>query len=652
MKPPAASPAREASRRRLLPTILLSALAFAVVSAGLIGLWRVFHRERDQARQGLAQQRQTLEQYARQALEQRADGDLRAAGDEAEQALRDPLLPAGHLLWIEAGRQLLPRPVVPVPGAATPAEDAYRALLEAGAAELAGAGTDVSWSRQQELHRQVLDALGRSSERDIEASFRALLRHRARHRGAPERDLPAMLALLHAFRRDSTPAPELLRALLHDGLAAGPGGRLEGLSRLLLEHRNRFTPSDFQFLGERFVELATAAQVPYQAFLERSRERPERVSIPAEMTPGATQLLHAGHWLVRQADQELIGVRVKLEEMLRDVTGEMRARGLLIDGDEVRPDRALGELLPLDALGLTVDSRRWPRQAADIEARYRLKAGLLLLSATLAAAMAVLAGVLQARRFRLVELKSEFVATVSHELRTPLASVRLLAETVARRVRAPAPDAPDLKDYPERIVREIDGLSFLVENILSFNRLERRRVEPRLTQVPLAELVDRVREEIEAQVERRVVIRGPDAGGDGELTGVVLTVDRELIQLLLLNLARNAALYNDRDPVIITIEHRQLAEGSGAGCEILVRDNGRGIPEDERGKVFEEFYRGFASDGEARSSRGTGLGLAICRRIAVLHGGKIEVAESSPEGTTIRLELPSKSKLERGSLRT
>ena len=643
--------ARVRRLRRLLPTILVLALGFAVLLAGLIGLWRVFHRERDQAREALAQQRQALEYYALQALEQRLDRELRTADIEAENALGDPLLAARHLLWVEGGRQLLPRVAAPVPGVATPAADAYRALLggEVVADGLSGvlapsrAAPDAPWSRQLALHQTFLDALRRSSDRDVEQAFRALLRHRARYLSAPERDLPAMLALLHVFRRDSSPAPELLRALLHDGLDDGRGGELESLSRLLLEHRNRFTASDFSFLGERLIDLATAAQVPYQAFLERSREHPTTVAIPDNLAPVARPfLLHTGRWLVLQEPDRLIGVKVDLGERLRDVAGEMRQRGLLIAGDDIRPvfptESADGAAsLPLDALRLEVDSPRWPRQAAEVAARYRLKVGLVVLSATLAAVMAVLGVALQARRLRLVELKSEFVATVSHELRTPLASIRLLAETVDRRAKA-----PELKDYPERIVREIDGLSFLVENILSFNRLERRRIEPRLSRVPLAELVEQIREDIETQVDRRVVIDGrhhSEGGQTGQGEDVVLNVDRELMKLLLLNLVRNAALYNDRDPVEITIEHRE----HDRGCEILVRDNGRGIPERERGKIFDEFYRPVRVSPSEGTVGGTGLGLAICRRVAELHGGKISIAASSREGTVFRIELPSRS---------
>ena len=610
--------------RRLLPTILILALGFAILLAGLIGLWRVFHRERDQARHALEQQRQTLEHYARQALEQRLDRSLRAGTVEIEAARRDPLLPADHLLAVEAGRQLLPRLVSPVPGDATPAMELYQALLDGQADAVPATGPD-----RRSLYREFLDALARSNDREVERTFRELLRHRALYLTAPEHDLPAMLALLTVFDRDSTPAPELLRALLLDGLDDGRGGRLESLSRLLLAHRNRMTAADFHFLSERLIDLATRADVPYQAFLERSQEHPPTVPLPP-MSPTGTdldgnplELLHAGRWLIRRRPGGPIGIRIELDEALRQVATEMRSRGLLNDDDNVRTaDEILADLLPIAELSLAVDSGRWPRQAAAIEARFRLKAGLVLLSAVLAASMAFLTVAFQARRLRLVELKSEFVATVSHELRTPLASIRLLAETVDRRATA-----PELKDYPARIVREIDGLSFLVENILSFNRLERGRIEPRLSLVPLDELIDEVREDLETQVESRVVIEAPGPG-------IELTVDRELMKLLLLNLARNAALYNDREPVEIVVEHRKLDHRT----EILIRDNGRGLSESDRGRIFDQFYRG-ASGGEA--SNGTGLGLAICRRIAELHRGKISVAASSSQGTTFRLELPS-----------
>ena len=91
------------------------------------------------------------------------------------------------------------------------------------------------------------------------------------------------------------------------------------------------------------------------------------------------------------------------------------------------------------------------------------------------------------------------------------------------------------------------------------------------------------------------------------------------------------------------MEIRIESSSTAAGCKILVKDNGWGIPAGEQRKVFDEFYR---PREEGKKAGGTGLGLAICRRIMQLHGGRIEIADSSLEGTTFRLELPARERTE------
>ena len=602
--------------RRLLPTVLALGLGLAVLVSGLIGLERVFRRERDEARETVESQRQALELYARRVLEQRLDRALSSASAEGEKAARDPLLAADHLLRVEARTQLLPRSFTFRPGSARDAEELFLAL---SAGDSAAGEPATPWGELLALQRAFAAAVRAGDQRRVESSFRAILRHRSRYRLAADRDLPAMLGLLHFFAREGSPAPELLRALLHDGLDDGRGGRLADLPGLLLEHRERFTRREFLFLSERLIELAAGSGIPYQAFLERSRDASApRVPLPAgifDFEAGGPTLVDGGRWLARLDTEGLVvGVAIDLRQHLEEIAADMRQRGLLRAEEEIRADMPPRHQ-PLAELELRLESERWPRLLAGIERRHRLKAALILLSATLALAMAVLALHLQARRVRLLELRSELLATVSHELKTPLASVRLLAETVARRSRT-----PELKDYPQRMVREIDRLNFLVENILSFNRLEKGRFEPRFSRLSLAELIDDVRSEIE-HPNCDLVLEAPS----GELVA-----DPELMRLLLSNLVRNACVHNDRDPVV-SIDHRRLA----GGVEILVRDNGRGIPESERQKIFDDFYRPPDSAGV-----GTGLGLAICRRIVELHRGTIRIASSGPEGTTFRLEFP------------
>ncbi len=213
------------------------------------------------------------------------------------------------------------------------------------------------------------------------------------------------------------------------------------------------------------------------------------------------------------------------------------------------------------------------------------------------------------------------MATVSHELRTPLASIRLLAETLEWRLA----QGTEARDYPARIIHEADGLGFLVENLLSFNRIDKGRWVPHLSRVRLDELVATLRRDVEAWAQVPV-----------ELTADVgereLNADPQLLRLLLANLARNACAYNTRSPVRLHVE--ALADG-----RVRFSDNGVGIPQAEWERIFGEFYR---LRGQGREVPGSGLGLALCQRIMRLHGGTLRVATSSPEGTTFELTFPER----------
>jgi signal transduction histidine kinase len=263
----------------------------------------------------------------------------------------------------------------------------------------------------------------------------------------------------------------------------------------------------------------------------------------------------------------------------------------------------------------------WAAAEADIAQRYGLKTALVAACAALAAAIVVLAGVAQHRKYRFVELKSDFVSTVSHELRTPLASIRLLAESLERR----AGHVPEARDYPQRIVQAADGLHFLVENILSFNRIDKGRWAPRPARVRLEELAAGLRQELAAQ-EARVELAL--AGGE-----VALRVDPQLARLLLSNLARNACTYNQRSPVRLRLSGAHV----DGRVEVRLEDNGLGIPPAEWERVFQDFYRLERPEHEVH---GSGLGLALCRKIMQVHGGSIRIATSSPEGTTFLLRFP------------
>jgi two-component system sensor histidine kinase SenX3 len=261
-------------------------------------------------------------------------------------------------------------------------------------------------------------------------------------------------------------------------------------------------------------------------------------------------------------------------------------------------------------LGL-VAADDWSAALERAHALFRLKAGLLALIALLGLSLLALAQVAQRRKLRFVELKEDFVAAVSHELKTPLASMRVMAETLEHRLEGHAA----AKDYPHRLVAEVDGLTALVENILSFNRLDKGRWAPQLGPLQLSSLEAALREDAP---QARLTFEGFER---------TLNADSELVKLCLLNLLRNACKYNTRSPVEVSF--------SFDGATLKVKDNGIGIPPEAWQRVFDDFVRL-----KALPRAGTGLGLALCKRVMEMHGGSIAVGSSGSEGTVFTLRFP------------
>ncbi|AFE09828.1 sensor histidine kinase [Corallococcus coralloides DSM 2259] len=602
--------------RRLLPTLVALALGLAGLGVGLGYLHRIFAAEREDARTSLRSRREALEQYARAALGQALREGMEDTRDTRAAAKEDPLVATPGLYLREQGEQVLPRMAQFDTAGDAPAKERYARLR---------AGTEVAdedegpWKERLERLALVEQSLKAKDRKATQLSLMALLQHRTRFVLASTRDLPSLLVVLEDVAARGDVVPDLMRGLVRDGLVDGQGGgRLEGLQRLLLLKRSRFTPEDFDFLRERVAALSTRVGVPVADFEARVRELATS-PLPMPANVQEPMLTRSGWYLEPLSGGDVRGLALDLPGLLAELTREMRERGLLeADGRvTLSVDAAV---VPLTSLPMAVESSMWARSEDALERRYRLKTWMLALCAALALIIAALAFVAQQRKYRFLELKSDFVATVSHELRTPLASIRLLAETLEWRVA----EGADAKDYPARIIREADGLGFLVENLLSFNRIDKGRWVPKLAPVRLDELVSNLRRDLESGAPVPV-----------ELTADVdareLNADAQLLRLLLANLARNACAYNTRSPVRL---HVQTLPGG----RVHFTDNGTGIPASEWERVFGEFYR--LSGRGGREVPGSGLGLALCRKIARLHGGTLRVAASSPEGTTFELTLP------------
>ncbi|XXF77784.1 HAMP domain-containing sensor histidine kinase [Myxococcaceae bacterium GXIMD 01537] len=601
--------------RRLLSTLVALALGLAGLGWGLWSLQRIFAAEREDARASLLARRQALEQYALATLRQWLKEQLEMATPAIDAAAKDPLELARGLYLRERGEQKLPRLALMAPGDATPAKDCYLRLRE---------GTEVAteaegpWAERLRRVYALRAALARGDTASAHRALDAFLQHRVQYLLVAPKDLPSVLLVLESMAEHEAAPSRLVQALVRGGV--GEGGRLwKGLQRTLLVRRSRVSRADFDFLRERVSALATRVRVPSVDFEARVKDLVGTPLAMPEALPGLV-LLRSG-WLLEPVGSDTVrGMAVELPVLMEALTREMRERGLMGADGEVRLPRE-GEVLPLASLRLTVETSRWAAEEAALEQRFRLKTAMVGVCAVLAVGIAVLAFVSQQRKYRFLELKSDFVATVSHELRTPLASIRLLAETLERRVAG----VPEARDYPARIIREADGLGFLVENLLSFNRIDKGRWAARPAPVRLEELVGTLRRDLQGWTQVPVELTS-------DTRDLELHADPQLLRLLFANLARNAIHYNTRDPVRLHVE-------ALPGGRVRFSDNGVGIPEAEWERVFTEFFR---LQGRGPEVPGSGLGLALCQRIMRLHGGALRVAASSPEGTTFELTFPEK----------
>ena len=340
-----------------------------------------------------------------------------------------------------------------------------------------------------------------------------------------------------------------------------------------------------------------------------------------KVVPGKEPKL-VGAWLMEQRDSETRGVHVELPRLLEALHQTLFKHGTLETGDRVA---ALPSPQGKHLVGLALESPRLDAARARLNAALWGKTGLLAVTGLLGLVVVFLARLARRRREETLAVQRDFIATVSHELRTPLAGLRLLAETLERKLGSEGPG----KDYPHRLVVAADGVGFLVENILSFNRLEAGRWVPRREPFSLASLEPLLRDDATLAVDATVEVRCEGLEGLAPHA-----LDTQLMRVLVQNLLRNAWKYGRRQPVQFTVQ----GHDEGPVAVLHFTDNGPGVPEPERERVFEAFHRLPVSEGRAVS--GSGLGLALARRIAVLHSGTLRITASSEAGTTFELRLP------------
>jgi len=236
--------------------------------------------------------------------------------------------------------------------------------------------------------------------------------------------------------------------------------------------------------------------------------------------------------------------------------------------------------------------------------------------------------------YRLDEVRRDFIANISHELKTPIGAVGLLAEALVEASK----DADQVKRFAKRLTKEAERLARITQEIIELSRLQ---AEDALTKPDLVEIDEVVAQAIDQNrvaADRHGIrlISGGDAGT--EVYG-----DEALLQVALHNLIANAIQYspeNSRVGIGVTLRDGVV--------EIAVTDQGIGIAEADRERVFERFFR--ADSSRSRHTGGSGLGLSIVKHVAQNHGGDVRLWSQHGNGSTFTIRLPAASHAAAASL--
>lgn len=442
------------------------------------------------------------------------------------------------------------------------------------------------------------------------------LREFALTRGlATEDALQRATARLAALERILAADPLTRRMVQEEG---GPAGRAPEESGLVDANSPRLLHSLAEWRGRREPSARAAGAGNAQGVEE-----------------GLLRALWAGEALVLARLVKVDGVPYIQGCWLdwQEIEAELLAdiRGLLPDArlePEARrgPAVAAADDLRLVALPVALVPGAVPVDDAALAAPIRQS-----LAVALAAVIAAIVAVAVLLRVTLLSgaRQAEFASAVTHELRTPLTTLRMYADLLAEgRV-----DSPEKRQrYYETLRREADRLGLLVDNVLSWSRLQAARSTPRREQVCVGELIDRVAErcrERAAQAGLRLVVQ-QDASA-----AIRVVVDGPAVEQILFNLVDNACKYA-ADALDATVELSCHAPTQGLAT-IRVRDHGPGIAVADARGLFRPFTR---ARGAARRQPGIGLGLSLARRLAREMGGELRLDPSLTDGAAFEIRLP------------
>ncbi|HWD20076.1 MAG TPA: HAMP domain-containing sensor histidine kinase [Verrucomicrobiae bacterium] len=342
----------------------------------------------------------------------------------------------------------------------------------------------------------------------------------------------------------------------------------------------------------------------------------------------------AGIWALRTADGNALLLfdpallPSRLQSQLRGEPSPAGAQFLALAPGEKATNVAsfveAGAMLPDWHLAVAVRDQHILETAAQAQIAFYIWVSIASIgSVAIVAALAV--GLIR-RQSAFAQLRNDLVANVTHELKTPLSSMRLLVETLLQSDPIPEPTA---REYLQLIARENLRLSRLIDNFLTFSRIERNKYAFDFSTVSPRQIADAAANAMRERFQAPACQFTMDV--PGRLPPVV--ADADAMVTALLNLLENAYKYSgDAKEISLTADTRN------DGVSFVVKDNGIGLSPRETKRIFQRFYR---VNQPARHAGGCGLGLSIVQFIVKAHHGAVRVESEIGRGSSFIITLPT-----------
>lgn len=259
----------------------------------------------------------------------------------------------------------------------------------------------------------------------------------------------------------------------------------------------------------------------------------------------------------------------------------------------------------------------------DIDQQYRTGNLLLGLTSLLAVLLGGGIAISNRKQRELDAMKTEFIATVSHELRTPLSLIRLHAETLHRKRIKPE----KVEHYHQTILTETERLTGLVNNVLDFSRMQRKKLQIHPTKTELSALCHQTIDSFQSRIQREQFELEK-----GIMPDLHAQVDPLAFSQILFNLIDNSLKYSDELKLV-----RIDLEQTGRHIYLRVSDQGIGIPDNMKKQIFNDFVR--TNQQQVTARRGSGIGLSVTRRLVEEMNGTIHVKDNHPRGSIFTVTL-------------